>query len=658
MKTKESKLEAMRLVNLLNGWAVVVASTAGSATRHAATGHTAGHATTLTTSSVELHHDGVGNTLKLLLLGLVLVLGGGLVVVQPGNGLVNLSLKLLLVTGIELLIDLGVGEGVAERVGVGLEGVLSRDTGSLGLILSLVLLGLSKHALDLLLGETALVVGDDDLVRLSGTLLESGDVHDTVGINIEGDLDLRNTTGRRWDTSELELSEQVVVLCAGTLTLVDLDKNTRLVVREGGEDLGLLGGDGGVALDESSHDSTSGLDTERERRDVEKKDLVGGLGGCVTRQDSGLDGGTVGNSLIGVDGLVGLLAVEEVGDHLLDLGDTGGTTDENDLVDGGLVDLGVTEDTLDGLHSGAEEVLAELLETSTGDRSVEVNTLVQGVDLDGGLSRGRESALGTLAGGAETAESAGVGCQVLLVLALELVGEVVDETVVKVLATQVGVSGSRLDLEDTLLDGQERDIECTTSKIEDEDVALTLSLLIKTVGNGSGCGLVDDTEDVEASNETSVLGSLTLRVVEVGRDCDDGVVDGAAEVGLSGLPHLDEDHGGDLLRCEGLLLALELDLDDGLAGLVDDLEGEVLHIGLYLSIGELEDCVDRIHGDLVLRGVTNEALCVGEGNERGCCAVTLIVGNDFDAVIAEDTNARVRCTEINTNCAHDGDCVW
>jgi len=244
------------------------------------------------------------------------------------------------------------------------------------------------------------------------------------------------------------------------------------------------------------------------------------------------------------------------------------------------------------------------------------------------------------------------------VLPLELVGEVVDEAVVEVLTTQVGVSGSRLDLEDTLLDGQERDIECTTSKIEDEDVALTLGLLVKTVGNGSGCGLVDNAEDVEASNETSILGSLTLRVVEVGRDCDDGIVDSATEVGLSGLPHLDEDHGGDLLGCEGLLLALELNLDDRLAGLIDDLEGEVLHIGLNLSIGELasdqtlsiEDCVDRVHGNLVLRGVTDEALCVGEGNERRCCSVTLVVGNDFDAVIAEDTNARVRCTEIDTNC--------
>jgi hypothetical protein len=90
----------MRLVDLLNGWAVVVCGTAGSASRHSATGHTAGHAT-LTTSSVELHHDGVGNTLKLLLLGLVLVLGGGLVVVQPGNSLVCHVVSILMLWGVD-----------------------------------------------------------------------------------------------------------------------------------------------------------------------------------------------------------------------------------------------------------------------------------------------------------------------------------------------------------------------------------------------------------------------------------------------------------------------------------------------------------------------------------------------------------------------------
>ena len=62
----------------------------------------------------------------------------------------------------------------------------------------------------------------------------------------------------------------------------------------------------------------------------------------------------------------------------------------------------------------------------------------------------------------------------LLVLALELLDEVVDETVVEVFTTKVGVTSGGLDLEDTLLDGQERDIEGTSTEIEDENVAFAL----------------------------------------------------------------------------------------------------------------------------------------------------------------------------------------
>jgi len=222
----------------------------------------------------------------------------------------------------------------------------------------------------------------------------------------------------------------------------------------------------------------------------------------------------------------------------------------------------------------------------------------------------------------------------------------------------VGVTSSGLDLEDTLLNGQEGDIEGTTTQIEDEDVALALALLVETVGNSGGSRLVDDTEDVQTGDETGILGSLTLGVVEVGGDSDDSVVDGATEVRLGGLTHLGKDHGGDLLGSEGLLLTLELHLDDGLAGRVLlDLEGPVLHISLHLGIIKtttdqtlgVEDSVVRVHGDLVLGGITDETLGVGEGHEGGSGAVTLVVGDDFNAVITEDTDTGVGSTQINTD---------
>ena len=105
----------------------------------------------------------------------------------------------------------------------------------------------------------------------------------------------------------------------------------------------------------------------------------------------------------------------------------------------------------------------------------------------------------------------------------------------------MGVAGGGFHLEDALLDGKEGHVERSASKIEDEDVLLW-AFLVKAVSDGGGSGLVDDTKDVKARDDTSVLGSLTLGVVEVGRDGDDGVLDFTSEVSLGDLLHLHEDH--------------------------------------------------------------------------------------------------------------------
>ena len=96
-----------------------------------------------------------------------------------------------------------------------------------------------------------------------------------------------------------------------------------------------------------------------------------------------------------------------------------------------------------------------------------------------------------------------------------------------------------LDGKDTTLDVKKRNIESTTTEIVDEDVPLLLGLSgAETVGDSGGGRLVDDTENVETSNGTGVLGGLTLVVVEVGGDGDDGLLDLLAELGLSNLLHL------------------------------------------------------------------------------------------------------------------------
>ena len=115
----------------------------------------------------------------------------------------------------------------------------------------------------------------------------------------------------------------------------------------------------------------------------------------------------------------------------------------------------------------------------------------------------------------------------------------VKEVGVEILTTKVSVTSGSLDGENATLDVEEGDIESTTTEIVDEDVPLLLGLAgAETVSNGGGGRLVDDTENVEAGNGTSVLGGLPLVVVEVGGHGDDGLGDLLAELGLSDLLHL------------------------------------------------------------------------------------------------------------------------
>ena len=68
----------------------------------------------------------------------------------------------------------------------------------------------------------------------------------------------------------------------------------------------------------------------------------------------------------------------------------------------------------------------------------------------------------------------------------------INDPIVEIFPTEMSVSSSSLDFKDTFLDGEERDIKSTTTKIKDQDVLLSITarLRVKTIGNGCCSGLV------------------------------------------------------------------------------------------------------------------------------------------------------------------------
>ena len=153
---------------------------------------------------------------------------------------------------------------------------------------------------------------------------------------------------------------------------------------------------------------------------------------------------------------------------------------------------------------------------------------------------------------------------------------------------------------------------------------------------------------------TSILGCESLRVVEVSRDSDDGLLDFLANLGLCDLLHLGEDHRGDLLGAELLLLAEVLDLNEGRAVLVNDGEWPVCHVLLDVRVVEpaanealgVEHRLARVHGGLVLGGIADETLRLGEGNVGRGGAVTLVVGDDLDTLVDPPAYTGVGGTKV------------
>ncbi len=485
-------------------------------------------------------------------------------------------------------------------------------------ILGGVDLGLLDHLVDLALVERGRA-RDGDLLLLAGGPVLGVDVDDAVGVDVEGDFHLGHATWRRRDAVQRELAQLLVVLGQRPFALQHDNLHARLVVGRRREGLRLTGWDGGIARDHHGVDCALGHDAEAERRDVEQEHVLD-----VALQHARLDGGAHGHDLVGVDPPMGILAGEAL-DQLLDHRHPGRAADQDDLVNVRRLQAGVFQGRLEGALAAGRQIVGQLLELGAGELHVEV-LRSRGVSghkgqVDVGLLPRTELDLGLLGSLGEPLERLTIGAQVDALVLLELVGDPVDDAAIVVVAAEMGVAIGGLDLEDALANLQHGNVEGAAPEVEDED--LLVGLLVQAVGQRGRGGLVDDPDNVEAGDLAGVLGGLALRVVEVRRDGDHGVLDGGAQVGFGvGLELLEHDRR-DLLRREPLTRDLDLS-PVVLAG--HDLIGHDLALGVDLREATAHEALDGVDGVLGIDGRlapgqrTNEALAaLGECHHRRRC---------------------------------------
>ena len=135
-------------------------------------------------------------------------------------------------------------------------------------------------------------------------------------------------------------------------------------------------------------------------------------------------------------------------------------------------------------------------------------------------------------------------------IALEFGYQPVDDALIEVVSTEVGITIGGLHLELTgsfdIVKLEDRDVIGSTTEVEHRDFLILL--LVESVSERGRCWLIDNPQHVEAGDLAGVLGRLALRVVEVRRHRDDRLLDLVAEVVFSGLLHLLKDHRRDLRR--------------------------------------------------------------------------------------------------------------
>ncbi len=247
-----------------------------------------------------------------------------------------------------------------------------------------------------------------------------------------------------------------------------------------------------------------------------------------------------------------------------------------------------------------------------------------------GLEQRRQLDLGLLGSFLQTLQRHLVFGNIDALIALEFLNQPVNDALVDVVAAQVRIAVSGLHFHHAVADFENRNVEGAAAEIVHRDGLVLLA--VQPVSQRRRRRLVDDTHHFQPRDLAGVLGSLPLRVVEIGRNRDDSLGDLLAQISLGRFLQLAQDHRRNLRR--RILLAADVH-----AGVVripgDHFVRNQLHLLAHFIEAPSHEALDRINrvlriGDgLALRHLPHQPLAaLGEADYRRSRPPTFLVRDD------------------------------
>eukprot|EP00906_Rhabdomonas_costata_P012959 RCo018624 len=374
-------------------------------------------------------------------------------------------------------------------------------------------------------------------------------------------------------------------------------------------------------------------------------------------QDGSLHGGTVCDRLVWVDASVQLLPAKEILQQGLDLGDTGGSPNKNDVVDLAGVQLSIFQYPLHRLKRFFEEVQVNLLKLGSRKLLREVQPIRKVFHLNASLRQAGELPLRLLTCSPQAGQGTLVLTQVSAVLCHQNLQELVHQSSVKVLATQVSIPSRGNNFKESIFDVEQGNVQGSSSQVENQNVALKGK--IQAVSDGSRSGLIHDPQHIQPSNGCSVLDRRPLHGGEIGWTGNNGPLDFLANMRLRDGLHFYKNEGKDFLGCVMFNFPFEADLNNWSSRLFvfDDPVRQKLQVPLDLEVVKFasEEALDRknsifrVRRLLIERLVANEYFFLGESHDRRGDPISQFVGNDLYGTIDPGADNRKCGAQVDSN---------